>query len=164
MKKTKFSAIDILIVIFLAVIIVFGFIKVGNFDLKDIDFLNLTENKKTATVRFSVLSTYVDDGTGDMVSVGDKLTLNYFEKTTAVVKRVSETRHVENIFNPYQGKYIEQEIDDKSDLMIELECTVDDVDTAFLNDEVTIRVGEGVYLHGKGFTIFGWIVTVDEVD
>lgn len=164
MKKTKFSAIDILIVIFLVVVIIFGFIKVGDFDLKDFDFLNLSEAKKTATVRFSVLSTYVDEGTGDMVSVGDELSINYLEKTTATVKKVSETQHVENIFNPYQGKYIEQEIEDKFDLMIELECTVDDADTAFLNDEVAIRVGEGVYLHGKGFTIFGWIVTVDEVD
>ena len=155
MKKVKFSAIDILIVIFLAAVIVFGFMKVKNAIIK---------GESAQKIQFTVLATNVDTGTKDIISIGDKVSISLKEKAYAKVIGVTETEHYEDKFSANLGKYVSQAIDGKADLMIQLECAANVSDTEILNGNVPIRVGEESYIHGKGYSLHGYIVTVDEVE
>ena len=155
MKKTKFTAIDILIVIFLVLVIVFGFLKVkGNFE----------SGASAQKICFSVLATNVDAGMKDVISVGDEVSVSLKEKAYATVTNVTETEHFEDKFSTNLGKYISQPIEGKSDVLLELECIANVSDTEISNSNVPVRVGEESYIHGKGYSLRGYIVIVDEIE
>ena len=150
----KFSVIDVLIIIFLLLVVVFGFLKIKNM---------VSEGVSEQSVRFSVLATEVNKGTGDIITVGDKVSISLKEKAFATVVSVSETEHFEDKFNQNLKKYVSQAIDGKSDIVLELECNANISDTEILNGNVPIRVGEESYIHGKGYSLHGYIVTVDDL-
>lgn len=149
----KFSVIDVLIVILLLLVIVFGFLKVKNM---------VSEGSSEQSVHFSVLATEVNAGTGTIISAGDRVSISLKEKAYATVIAVSETEHFEDKFNPNLKKYVSQAIDGKSDIILELECNARISDTEILNGSVPIRVGEESYIHGKGYSLHGYIVAVDD--
>ena len=150
----KFSALDIVIIAVLLLVILFGFLKIKN---------KIVAGATEQTVRFSVLSTEADTGTGDIISVGDRVSISLKEKAYATVVGVEETEHFEYEFSPNLKKYVSQSIEGKADIILELECTANISDTEILNGNVPIRVGEESYIHGKGYSLHGYIVTVDEV-
>ena len=92
----KFSVIDVLIVILLLLVIVFGFLKVKNM---------VSEGSSEQSVHFSVLATEVNAGTGAIISAGDQVSISLKEKAYATVIAVSETEHFEDKFNPNWKKY-----------------------------------------------------------
>lgn len=149
----KFSVIDILIIILLLLIIAFGFLKVKNI---------ITDGNSEQKVHFSVLATKVSEGTGDIISVGDKVSISLKEKAYAVVTGVTETEHFEDKFSPKLKKYVSQPVDGECDIILELECNAKVSDTEISNGNVPIRVGEESYIHGKGYSLHGYIVTVDD--
>ena len=149
----KFSVIDIIIVLFLAAVIAFGFLKV-----KDLIVSESTAQK----VHFSVLATYVDEGTADIISKGDKVSISLKEKAYATVVKVTEMEHIEDRFSPSLGKYVSQPVEGKTDVMLDLECDANVSDTEITNGNVPIRVGEESYIHGKGYSLHGYIVIVDD--
>lgn len=149
----KFSVIDVLIVILLLLVIVFGFLKVKNM---------VSEGSSEQSVHFSVLATEVNAGTGTIISAGDRVSISLKEKAYATVIAVSETEHFEDKFNPNLKKYVSQAIDGKSDIILELECNAKISDTEIINGNVPIRVGEESYIHGKGYSLHGYIVAVDD--
>ena len=149
----KFSFIDIIIIVLLISVVVFGFLKVKNM---------ISEGTSEQKVHFSVLATEVNKGTGDIISAGDKVSISLKEKAYATVVSVSETEHFEDKFNQNLKKYVSQAIDGKSDIILELECSAKISDTEILNGNVPIRVGEESYIHGKGYGLQGYIVAVDD--
>lgn len=155
MKKIKFSVIDIIIVVFLAMVIVVGFMKIKNTIISD---------EKAEKIHFSVLATNVDAGTKDIITVGDEVSISLKEKAYAKVVGVTETEHFEDKFSANLGKYVSQAIAGKADVLLSLECMANVSDTEILNGNVSIRVGEESYIHGKGYSLHGYIVTVDEIE
>ena len=155
MKKTKFTAIDLLIVIFLVLVIAFGFLKIKDF---------ASNGEGAQKVRFCVLATNIDAGMKDIISIGEEVSVSLKEKAYATVTGVTETEHFEDEFSPNSGKYVSQPVIGKSDVLVELECMANISDTEILNANVPIRVGEESYIHGKGYSLHGYIVTVDEVE
>ena len=147
----KFSVIDI--IIFLLVVIAIGFFKVKN---------TIMSRNNEQTVHFSVLATEVNKGAGEIISEGDKVSISLKEKAYATVIGVTETEHFEDKFNQNLKRYVSQPIDGKSDIIVELECNANVSDTEILNGNVPIRVGEESYIHGKGYSLHGYIVTVDD--
>lgn len=149
----KFSVIDIIIIVFLLAVISFGFLKVKNMILAE------NSNQK---VHFSVLATNVDKGTGDIISIGDKVSISLKEKAYATVVGVTETEHFEDKFSPNLKRYSSQSVEGKSDILLELECDANVSETEILNGNVPIRVGEESYIHGKGYSLQGYIVVADD--
>ena len=154
MKKAKFSAIDVLIVAVLAVVIIFGFLKVKGM------IFGADTNKK---VRFSVMATGVPQGTEDLVTIGEEVSISVKEKAYAKVVAVKETPHHEVAFNQNTGKYTDDIVEDIADIVLEFECMADVSETEILNNNVPIRVGEASTIHGKLYSLKGFIITVDEV-
>ena len=153
MKKTKFTAVDLLIVIFLVLVIAFGFLKMKS----------LTSGEaKAQKVHFSVLATNIDAGMQDIISEGDEVSISLKEKAYAKVTKITETEHYEDKFSSNLGKYVSQQVIGKSDILVELECMANISDTEILNGNVPIRVGEESYIHGKGYSLHGYIVVVDD--
>ena len=155
MKKTKFTAIDVLIVAFLVLVIAFGFLKMKSMINSDI---------KTQKIRFSVMATNVDAGMEKIISVGDEVSISLKEKAYAKVTNVTETEHYEDKFSANLGRYASQAVIGKSDILVELECVANVSDTEILNNNVPIRVGEESYIHGKGYSLHGYIVIVEETE
>ncbi|MCR4718506.1 MAG: DUF4330 domain-containing protein [Firmicutes bacterium] len=155
MKKTKFTAIDLLIVIFLVLVIAFGFLK-----MKSI----ISDGGQTQKVRFCVLATNVDEGMQDIISVGDEVSISLKEKAYATVTNVTETQHFEDSFSANLGRYVSQSVIGKSDVLVELECMANVSDNEILNGNVPIRVGEESYIHGKGYSLHGYIVIAEETE
>jgi hypothetical protein len=155
MKKTKFTAIDVLIAVFLVLVIAFGFFK-----MKSI----INSDAKTQKIQFCVMATNVDEGMKEIISVGDEVSISLKEKAYAKVTNVKETEHFEDKFSANLGKYVSQSVNGKSDILVELECMANVSDTEILNNNVPIRVGEESYIHGKGYSLHGYIVKVEEAD
>ena len=155
MKKAKFSVIDILIVLFLIVVIVFGFKKVKN--------SGLVIEKPHQKVSFSIMATRVDEGSGNCIKIGDNVCISLKEKEYATVTNVKETPYHETAFSQTLGKYASKPVDGKSDLLVELECMAEITENEILDGKAPIRVGESASIRGKGYSFQGYIVIVDEM-
>lgn len=154
MKKAKFSVIDVIIVLFLVLVIVFGFLKVKS---------SIETGSTAQKVHFSVLATNIDEGMKDIIAVGDEVSISLKEKAYARVVDVSEAEHYEDKFSDKLAKYSSQVIEGKSDVMVKLECMANVSDTEISNGNVPIRVGEESFIHGKGYSLHGYIVEVEDV-
>ena len=151
----KFSLIDVLIIVFLILVIAFGFLKVKNV---------ISSSDSVQKVRFSVLASKVNSGIGDVISVGDTVSISLKQKAYATVVSVTETEHYEDKFSANLKRYSSQPVEGKSDILLELECDAKVSDTEILNGNVPIRVGEESYIHGKGYGLEGYIVAVDDFE
>ena len=154
MKKIKFSAIDIFIVLFIILALVFGFIK-----LKD---KGLVLDKPQKKVSFSIMASGVDEGSGSGINIGDRVCISLKEKEYANVTKVTEIPHKAAEFIPDLGKFVSEPVSGKSDLIVEFECMADVTENAILDGKAPIRVGENAAIHGKGYSFQGYIVTVEE--
>ena len=155
MKKSKFSFIDVILILFLSAVVVFGIFKVK-------DGIQNAATEKN--VKFAMLATDVNAGIKDAITIGDKVSISVKEKAFGTVVGVSETPHYEHEFSPNLGKYVSEIVEGKYDVMLEIECSANVSDTEILSNNVPIRVGEASYIHGKGYALEGYIVTVDKVD
>jgi len=150
--KQKFSLIDIIIVLFLLIVISFGFIKLKG----------TVGGSERTTVHFTVVSAKTDKDVSRIINVGDEVTISLKEKAYAKVVKAYEKPHFEAKFNPNFKKYVNQEIEGISDLYIDLECDATVTDTEILDDGVNIRVGNEANVRGKGYAFEGYIVSVDD--
>ena len=149
----KFSIIDILIIIFLILVIGFGFLKVKHM---------VTKGSSEQKVHFSVLATKVNSGMSEVISVGDTVSISLKEKAYATVLGVRETEHYEDKFNQKLKKYVSQPVEGQSDIILDLECDAYVSDTEISCGNVPIRVGEESFIHGKGYGLHGYIVIVND--
>ena len=152
MKKTKFTIIDAGIIVALLAVIVIG-IKVlgGNYN-----------SGETKEVYFTVLATKQDAGVSEAVKEGEKVSISFSEEAYATVLGAEEEPHKESRLNEGKGKYFTHEVEGKSDVKVYLKCDAKISDTKIANGNVAIRVGEETPVCGKGYTIKGYIVEVEE--
>ncbi|MDD6213728.1 MAG: DUF4330 domain-containing protein [Firmicutes bacterium] len=153
MKKNKFTVIDALIIIF--VVAAFG---VAVLKLKPGVF-NKSEER---AIQFTVMVSEADEGTSDIIKSGDEVSISFSEKAYATVKSVSEEPYVTSTFSPTMGKYVSNKMAGKSNLIINLECIAEISDTHIMNGEVPIRVGSGMPVRGKGYTVKGYVIDVQD--
>lgn len=152
MKKTKFTIIDAGIIVVLLAVIVVG-IKVlgGNFS-----------GGETKEVYFTVLATKQDTGVSEIVKEGEKVSISFSEEAYATVLEASEEPHVEMQLHEGKGLYFQHEVEGKCDVKVLLKCDAKISDTKIANGNVAIRVGEETPVCGKGYTIKGYIIEVEE--
>lgn len=152
MKKAKFTIIDAGIIVVLLAVIVIG-IKVlgGNFD-----------SGETKEVYFTVLATGADSGVSEVVKEGEKVSISFSEEAYATVLGASEEPHKESRLNEGKGMYFTHEVEGKSDVKVLLKCDAKISDTKISNGNVAIRVGEEMPVCGKGYTIKGYVIEVEE--
>ena len=155
MRKTKFTIIDLGIVIALLAVIVIG-IKVlgGNFGAKG----------ETKEVFVTVLATKVDSGVSKMIKEGERVSVSFSEEAYATVVGASEEPHIEKQLFEEKGFYSTFEVEGKSDVKVLLRCNASITDTKIANGNVPIRVGEAMPVCGKGYTLNGYIIEVEEAE
>ena len=103
-----------------------------------------------------------DKGTSDIIKSGDEVSISFSEKAYATVKSASEEPYVTSTFSPTMGKYVSNKMAGKSNLIINLECPAEVSDTQIMNGEVPIRVGSGMPVRGKGYTVKGYVIDVKD--
>ena len=152
-KKKKFTIIDLGIVIALLVVIVIG-VKVlgGNFGSKG----------ETKEVYITVMATDINEGLSEMIKEGDNVSISYSEEAYGTVVKAWEEPYKESQLFETIGEYKTQEIDGKSNVFVVVKCDAGVTDTRILNGNVPLRVGEETPVCGKGYTVNGYIVDVEE--
>ena len=133
MKKTKFTIIDLgIVIVFLAVVAVGIKVLGGNFGTKG----------ETKEVYVTVLATKVDSGVSEMIKEGERVSVSYSEEAYATVVGASEEPHVEKQLFEEKGYYSTFEVEGKSDVKVLLRCDATVADTKISNGNVPLRVGE----------------------
>lgn len=151
MKKTKFTLIDAAITV-----VVLAVLAVGA------KMLASRRGGGDGVVEFSVMASLCDEGIGDIVGIGDEVSISFSEQAFATVTAVEEVPQKENVFNNMKGEYAVQEVKGKSEVKITLECPAEISDTKISNGNVPIRVGSEMPVRGKGYTVKGYVVEVEE--
>ncbi|MBO5060593.1 MAG: DUF4330 domain-containing protein [Clostridia bacterium] len=153
MKKIRFTVIDALILLVVIAVLVFGIKFVTQ---------NNTSAGETKEVYFTVLASNVDEGTGSIIKEGDEVSISFSEQAFATVVGVSEEPYKESKFLEAKGFYTTHEVEGKSDLKILLRCPADISDTRIANGEVPIRVGGEMPVRGKGYTVKGYVIELED--
>ena len=153
MKKTKFTIIDLgIVIVFLAVVAVGIKVLGGNFGTKG----------ETKEVYVTVLATKVDSGVSEMIKGGERVSVSYSEEAYATVVGASEVPHIEKQLFEEKGYYSTFEVEGKSDVKVLLRCDATVADTRISNGNVPLRVGEEMAVCGKGYALNGYIIEVDD--
>ncbi len=153
MKKTKFTIIDLGIVIALLAVIVIGIKVLGG---------SFGEKGEAKKVYVTVLATKADAGVSQMIKEGERVSVSFSEEAYATVVGASEEPHVEKQLFEEKGYYSTFEVEGKSDVKVLLRCDANVSDTKISNGNVPIRVGEEMPVCGKGYTLNGYIIEVEE--
>ena len=151
MKKITF--IDVLIVLFVAVVAAAAFfvLKPGT---------NSAQN--TTKLNFTVLATAQQEGLSELVTAGDDVVISFSEDVHATVVEAYEEDREEYHFNSFTGKYVSSKVKGKSDVYVKLTADVTTSDTGFSKDNLAIRVGDEMPVRGKGYVVKGYVVDVTE--
>ena len=153
MKKAKFTIIDAGIILVAAVLMVVGISVLGG-------KIGAPGEKKE--VYFTVLASRVDEGISSTVKENQEVGISFSEEAYATVVGVSEEPHKEHRFFDTKGYYLEHTIEEKSDIKVVLKCEAEVTDTKISNNNVPIRVGESMAVCGKGYTLTGYVIEVEE--
>ena len=152
----KFSAIDYIIVFVVMLTVVFTFAKTRK---------AFIDNQKVHKIHFSVLSSYIDKDSQDVVKVGDKVQISLKETVYATVINVTEKEYFADSFNPKLKRFVSKAVETKSDILFDLECDATVSDAEILcGDNFPLRVGNAAYIQGKGYTFHGFIVSVNDLE
>lgn len=153
MNKVKFTVIDAIIIIALLAVIVVGvnIITGGN-----------KPEGVTKEVTFTVLAGGSEEGVSKVVEIGEEVGISFSEEAYATVVAVEEKPFKEAQYISGKGYYLTHEIAGKSDVKVTLKCEADITDTKIANGNVPIRVGEYTPICGKGYTILGYIIEVND--
>lgn len=153
MRKTKFTVIDAVIFI----VVLLG-LAVGVKMLKP----DLFSGSEKGVVTFTVLVSECDEGTGDIIKPGDEVSISFSEEAYATVVGVSEEPCEEHKFFAPKGVYMTHKVEGKSDLKILLSCPASISDTRIANGDVPIRVGGEMPVRGKGYTVKGYVIELED--
>ena len=153
MKKIKWTVIDTLIIIAIAVV---GFVGYKMF------FSNTNTSSQKSKTEIVVMVTNKNKGFADAVRVGEKATLSLTEKDGGVVTKVVKEPSKIMTFDILNGSYKNVPNDEKEDVYIYLEedCYVSD--QYIKTGDTIVRVGESVAIRGKGYASEGFVVQINE--
>ena len=153
MKKSRFTIIDVCIVLIALVLIVVGISVVGG---------KITPDKNKKEVYFTVLVDCVDEGMSKIIKENDRISISYAEELHAPVVGAPEEPHERSQYIESKESYLTHILEDKSDVKVVLKCDAEVTDTEITNGSVKIRVGEGIPVYGKGYSLYGYIIDVEE--
>lgn len=153
MKKTKFTIIDICIVLIAIALVVVGISVVGG------KFSTDTDKEE---VYFTVLVDCVDEGMSNIIKENDRISISYSEELHATVVEATEEPHMRMQFLQSKNQYMTHALEGKSDVKVVLKCDAEVTENEISNGSVNIRVGEGVPVYGKGYSLYGYIIDVEE--
>lgn len=153
MKKSRFTFIDAIIILLIIAVGAVAVIKIVP---------GISAGGEKGRVKFSVLVSEADEGVSNIITIGDEVSISFSEKAFATVTGVSEKEHIKNDFNQNTGKYVSQIVEGKSDVIIDLECSADISDTEIANGQVPVRVGSEMPVRGKGYTLKGYVIDVED--
>jgi len=153
MHKPKFTIIDAGIIVLVIALIIIGISVLGG------KFGSAGEKKE---VYFTVLIQEVNEGTSQIINAGDKVSISHAEEAFATVVSASEVPYEKSELNEAKGVYLTHQVEGKSDVKIFLKCDAQVTDTKISNGNVPIRVGEEMPVYGKGYSLNGYVVEIEE--
>jgi len=153
MNKKKFTIIDLGIIVALLVVLVIGIKVLG---------INIGAKGETQDVYITVMATNVDEGISEMINKDDHVSVSYSEEAYGTVVEAWEEPYEEAQLFEEMGEYKTHTIDGKSNVFVVVKCDAKVTETSILNGNVPLRVGEETPVCGKGYTVNGYIVKVED--
>lgn len=152
MKKMKFSFVDAVIVLAVIAVLAVG-IKL---------LPGISAGGEQKEVYFTVLASKSDEGIDELVNVGDEVQISFSERAFATVVGVSAEPSEEYEYFQPKGVYMTHVLEGKSDVKVLLKCMADVSDTKIATGDVPIRVGAEMPVRGKGYTLKGYVIELEE--
>ena len=152
--KKKFSVIDRIIILLVVGVIAFGVFKLIE------PVINVKKFKEP--VQFTVLLSGIDEESADLIAEGDEIYLNFGDNATAEITSVSKQPYLEKMFVAPLGKYVAEPAKDKVDVLVGIKSKAFFEENEIQIDNISVRVGEGTFVRGKGYSFHGYIVEVQE--
>lgn len=153
MKKSKFTAVDAVIILVAVLVLVVGAMKLAP------RFMNKTTGD---AVDCKILISSAEPQLGEAIKVGDEVTLSLTEKDGGVVKDVV-VRPAEKIaFDSIKGEYVKQEIDNKCDIEVTVSVQANISDTAVTVGSTVLKVGAETPVRGKGYAAMGYAIELND--
>lgn len=150
--KKKWTFVDTLIVLFVAVAVV-GVVKV---------FGTPKVKGEQKTISAVVLLAKEDIEAANAISEGDEITISLTEKDSGILKSVKTEDAQVMVYNSIDGKYATEKVEGKVDIYAEVELEVAENDYAFTAGSTLIKVGEKLPFRGKGFALEGFVIEIKE--
>lgn len=151
-KKTKFTVVDLIIILVVLAAVAFGAIKI----------LPSFMNSKKETVSFTVMIQKQDLDFADAIKVGDNVTISLTEKDGGVVKDVRTEEAVAMAFNSIDGTYSNEVIEGKYDVYVTIEAQTDVSELAIKAGGTPVKVGAEIPVRGKGYASTGYVIVIDD--
>lgn len=152
-KKAKFTVIDVIIILIVLAVIAVGAVKLLP------SMLSGTEKEK---IDFTVLIQSQDQDFADAITVGDNVTISLTEKDGGIVKDVAIEPAKTIAYNSIDGEYLEETIDGKYDVYIDIEADTNVSDLAIKAGGTAVKVGAEIPVRGKGYASTGYVIMIND--
>lgn len=153
MKKTKFTFIDAIIILFAVVLILAAALFLKSSDVG-------TNNEKN--VYFTVMATEAQEGITEFIKEGDEVSISFAKEAYATVVGASEVPCEKDEYFLPKGIYMTHAVPGKADVKVLLRCKANVTDTEMSVGEVTIRVGDEMPVIGKSYTLKGYVIEAED--
>lgn len=147
------NVLDIIIIVVILVLVVGGWYTYSRY----------TENqqKNKRTVEYQVELKGVNQSFADAIKQGDLLRESVMGNTLGNVasKNVVAATNINTDF--LEGKYVEVKVPDKLDVVLTISSVAEITETSITVGGLEIKIGQKIYVKGKGYAKEGYLLNID---
>ena len=151
--KKKWTIIDTLIVLIVAVAAVIGATKL---------LPSVNSGAQKSKVEFTVLIQNREPALADAIKPGVKATLSLTEKDGGIIKDVKSEVSNQMTFNSIDGTYSNVDVEGKVDIYVTVEADCDITDKYIKTGDTAIKVGTDIPVRGQGFATSGYVIEIND--
>jgi len=145
------NILDLIIVIIIICAVIAGalYIKTGGF-----------KSGKPIAIYYTVEVQGAEKGFHELISAGDQVKDSVKGYPLGTVQSVESQASKTWLINEQTREYVENVQDDLEVIYIDIECDGLETESSVTTGDVAIRVGEKMYIEGKGYACIGYVYGV----
>jgi len=157
MKKIKFNVVDLLILLIVIVIMIFGYKLIKSSDNQ----LNKQEGD-VKQISYNVLSSANLVDSTKMPKIGDKVYDSVTQQYIGEISNISVDSHSGYLYSQNLGAYVKEELPDTYDMKITISGNGYETDTDVIVENQTIKVGKLINVKSKGYVFVTYVIEINE--
>lgn len=157
MKKIKFNIVDLLILLIVVIILIFGYKLIKSSDNK----LN-TQESQEKQISYNVLSTGNLQDATRFPKIGDKAYDSVTQEYIGEISNISVENHYGYFYSQNLGEYVKEEIPNTYDMKITISGNGYETDTDIIVENQNIKVGKLINVKSKGYVFVTYVIEINE--